>query len=67
MKYVGVDLHKQLIVLCVVVVVEGRRRVACRRKLACQNEASIETFFASLGRFEMAVEATSARMGPGMR
>lgn len=60
MKYVGVDLHKQLIVLCVVVVVDGKRQVACRRRLACQDEGRIEAFFAELGAFEVAVEATSA-------
>ena len=60
MKYVGVDLHKQLIVLCVVTVVDGRRQVVRRGRLKCQDEASIEAFFAELGPFEVAVEATSA-------
>ena len=31
MKYVGVDLHNQIIVLCLVVVVGGRRQVAGQR------------------------------------
>lgn len=60
MKYVGVDLHKQLIVLCVVEVVDRKRRVVCRRSLACRDEGGLEAFFAGLGPFEMAVEATSA-------
>jgi transposase len=60
MKYVGVDLHKQLIVLCVVAVVDGKRQVVCRSRLSCQDEARIEALFAELGPFEVAVEATSA-------
>jgi transposase len=60
MKYVGVDLHKQLIVLCVVMVVAGKRQVKCRGRLGCQDEAGIEGFFSELGPFEVAVEATSA-------
>lgn len=60
MKYVGVDLHKQIIVLCVVVVVGGHRQVVCRRKLACRDEAGVAAFFGELGLFQVAVEATSA-------
>ena len=60
MKYVGVDLHKQLIVVCVVVVVSGRRQVADRRRLACRDVAGLDRFFAALGPFQLAVEATTA-------
>jgi transposase len=60
MKYVGVDLHKQVIVLCVVVVVAGQRRVAARRKLACRDVAALAEFFGNLGPYQLAVEATSA-------
>jgi transposase len=60
MKYVGVDLHKKVIVLCVVVVVGGRRQVLLRRTLACHATAAIREFFASLGPFQVAVEATAA-------
>ena len=60
MKYVGVDLHKQIIVLCVVVVEGGRRRVVTRRKLACRDVAAVDEFFGRLGSFQVAVEATSA-------
>jgi transposase len=60
MKYVGVDLHKQIIVLCVVMVVSGQRQVLARRKFACRDVAALDEFFASLGRFQLAVEATSA-------
>lgn len=60
MKYVGVDLHKQLIVLCVVVVEKGRRRIEARRRLACRDVSGIEQFFGELGPFEVAVEATAS-------
>jgi hypothetical protein len=60
MKYVGVDLHKQIIVLCVVVVVDGQRQVACRRKLACRDVAGLAEFFGNLGSFQLCVEATAA-------
>jgi transposase len=59
MKYVGVDLHKQLIVLCVVVVENGERRVESQRRVACRDESAVERFFTELGVFEVAVEATS--------
>jgi transposase len=60
MKYVGVDLHKQIIVLCVVKVVGSKREVVARRKLACRDEAGVDDFFRSLGPFQVAVEATAA-------
>lgn len=60
MNYVGVDLHKQIIVLCVVKLVAGKRQVIARRKLACRDEAGLEAFFASLRPFWVAVEATAA-------
>jgi len=60
MKYVGVDLHKQIIVLCVVQLVAGRRQVVARRRLACRDVASVDEFFAGLGPFQVAVEATAA-------
>jgi transposase len=60
MKYVGVDLHKQIIVLCLVVVVNGQRQVAARRKFACRDQAALTEFFGNLGPFQLAVEATAA-------
>jgi transposase len=60
MNYVGVDLHKQIIVLCVVVKVGDQRKVVARRKLSCREVATIEEFFRQLGPFQVAVEATSA-------
>jgi transposase len=60
MKYVGVDLHKQVIVLCVVVVEAGQRQVVSRRKLACRDVGGLSEFLNRLGPFQLAVEATSA-------
>jgi hypothetical protein len=40
MKYVGVDLHKQIIVLCVVKVVAGKRQVVARRTGSASGERS---------------------------
>ena len=61
MNYVGVDLHKQVISLCVVVPNEiGRREVVARRRLACHDVSGIREFFASLGPFAAVVEATAS-------
>lgn len=60
MKYVGVDLHKQVISLCVVVQKGGQRAVVQRQRLACENTAAIEDFFHSLGEFQVVVEATAS-------
>jgi transposase len=60
MKYVGVDLHKQSISLCVVKVVRGARQVDQRARLSCADVAAIPKFFAGLGRFQVAVEATAS-------
>ncbi len=60
MKYVGVDLPKQIIVLCVVQLVAGKRQVVARRRLACRDVADVDAFFAGLGTFQVAVEATAA-------
>lgn len=60
MKYVGVDLHKQIIVLCVVVQKDSRRIVGQRKRLACQDVSAIQEFFESLGKFRVVVEATAS-------
>jgi transposase len=60
MKYVGVDLHKQIIVLCVVTVDLGVRKVVARHKWSCNSVAALDRFFAELGPFQLAVEATAA-------
>jgi len=60
MKYVGVDLHKQVISLCVVVQKGAQRAVVQRQRLGCQNTAAIDEFFRSLGKFQVVVEATAS-------
>ena len=60
MKYVGVDLHKNSITLCVMVKVRGKRKVKSRRSFRCAQTEQIRTFFASLGKFQVVVEATAS-------
>lgn len=60
MNYVGVDLHKHSISVCVVVQDSAGRRVASRKRLACQDEERIYEHFAQLHPFEVVVEATAA-------
>jgi transposase len=60
MKYVGVDLHKHLIVLCIVVLVAGRPKVVRRARFHCDESEAIRAFFQELGPFQVVVEATAA-------
>src|SRR2546430_16095695 len=60
MLYVGADLHKKSISLCVVKVENGKQRVVRRQTLACRQTEAIRRFFAGLGPFRLAVEATAA-------
>lgn len=57
MNYVGVDLHKQTISVCVV---SQARDVRQSRRFRCEDESRIENFFASLKPFEVVVEATAS-------
>jgi transposase len=60
MKYVGADLHKKIISLCVMVLVLGKRTVVARRNFACADTEAIREFFAGLGEFQVVVEATAS-------
>ena len=60
MSYVGVDLHKHVITLCVVTVPGGRRKIVGRRRFRTKETAAIRAFFETLGRFQVVVEATAA-------
>ena len=60
MKYVGVDLHKKTISLCVVMQKAGQRVVVKRETLRCDEPRRIESWFRRLGAFQMTVEATSS-------
>lgn len=59
MNFIGVDLHKKTISLCVVRVVNGRREVTLRKRFACSDTARIREFFEKQGRFQVVVEATA--------
>lgn len=57
MKFVGVDLHKQVIVICVV---DQARRVLERRRLGCGQVEALSQWLSGLGDFELVVEATAS-------
>jgi transposase len=56
-NYVGIDLHKQTIVTCVM---DQDRKVLKRRTLACGEPHAIHDFFAGLAPFRAVVEATAS-------
>jgi transposase len=56
-KFVGVDLHKQTIVICVV---NQAYRVTERRRFACGETEAIAAWFADQAPFEVVVEATAS-------
>jgi transposase len=60
MRFIGVDLHKHSISVCVLVREGDRRRVAARCSLRCDQPERIHEFFARLAPFQLAVEATSS-------
>ena len=60
MNFVGVDLHKHSISVCVVVQDSAGRRVVSRQRFNCQDEDRIYEFFAQLCPFRVVVEATAA-------
>jgi transposase len=57
MVYVGIDLHKKTIVLCVV---DQQRVVQTRKTLSCAESKKIVAFFHGLGEFQAVVEATAS-------
>lgn len=57
MFFVGCDLHKQSITLCVV---DQSRRVVKRQKLLCADEPSIQYFFEAWTGADVVVEATAS-------
>lgn len=60
MRYVGVDLHKQSISVCVMELADRKRRIIERRRFRCDNEEAIAEFFAGLGDYQVVVEATAS-------
>lgn len=57
MFFVGIDLHKKSITLCVV---NQERVVVQRRRFACAESEQIVAFFRELGPFQAVVEATAS-------
>lgn len=60
MRFIGVDLHKKTLSVCVLVSEAGQRRIVARRSLRCDQPDRIASFFAALQPFELVVEATSS-------
>ena len=60
MRYVGVDLHKKSISLCVVELSDRERNIIERRRFRCDDEEQMVEYFASLGEFQLVVEATAS-------
>lgn len=57
MQFVGIDLHKQVIAVCVV---DQKRQVLHRKRFYTQQPEELERFLLSLGPFRVAVEATAS-------
>lgn len=57
MLYVGIDLHKKTITLCVV---NQARDVLIQKRFLCAEPDKIRSFFAALGAFQAVVEATAS-------
>jgi transposase len=60
MNFVGVDLHKHSISVCVMIQHSSGRRVADRKRFACRDEDQISAYLSSLRPFRLVVEATAA-------
>ena len=60
MRYVGVDLHKQSITLCVVELAARERKIIERRRFRCDQEDEMAEYFAALGKYQLVVEATAS-------
>ena len=60
MKYVGIDLHKKTISVCVV---DKERKVLHRKKFLCVDVAGIKAWFGQLGKFQF---GERLRLRPGM-
>jgi transposase len=60
MRYVGVDLHKHSITVCVMILVGRKRKIIERRRFRCDQEEEMAEYFASLGEYQLVVEATAS-------
>src|SRR5262249_15455717 len=57
MLFVGIDLHKHSITLCVV---DQHVTIRSRKTFVCSTPEAIRAFFAALGSFQAVVEATAS-------
>jgi transposase len=57
MNFIGIDLHKQTISICVV---NKERKPLEQRKMACADEEALRRFFAAQPPFQLVVEATAS-------
>lgn len=57
MNFVGIDLHKKTITVCVV---GQARRIVDRRQFFCCQPERIEAYFTELGEFQAVLEATAS-------
>src|SRR6516162_10896753 len=57
MLYVGIDLHKKTIMLCVV---DQARQTKEHKRFHCHQVEQIRAYFAALGPFQAVVEATAS-------
>jgi len=57
MFFVGIDLHKKTIAVCVV---DQQLRIVGRQSFLCAEPKRIREYFAKLGRFQAVVEATAS-------
>ena len=60
MHFVGVDLHKKTISICVIVQEDGKRLVRGRRSFPCAEPESIRDYFSQLRPYQVTVEATAS-------
>lgn len=57
MNFIGIDLHKQTISICIV---NKGRKVLEQCKMACADEEALRQFFAAQPHFQLTVEATAS-------
>src|SRR3974377_510266 len=57
MNFIGVDLHKKAITICVM---DEKRKVLARKTLACAQTKEIVEFFRQFRPFRVVVEATAS-------
>jgi transposase len=60
MHFIGVDLHKKVISVCVLVRVGDERRILARHNLRCDRPQQIQEYFTRFVPFQLVVEATSS-------